>query len=605
MAASALHNPLPSLRMWLAEITRSGGNPNHDAQGRFAPGAGKPVPDVVVQQGETGGKYARLIARAERGETFHRQCAHCSRMLNGPYAGKRLGVVVRKDDWSHGMCLKCHHDVLYDYYTKRWGMTSEQAERRIALQQAGEPIPDDLLTGAEKEQSNTTQRLRAIRMLVAQVMRNATWTDAHGNTWEVIQGAGGKFVQVILLSHGPGQEHVAPPIGTKLGVHEAARMLREKEGRPEEVQPARALEPTKIASAYGLNFSSGAEYIPYLAAGYGEHGLGVALHGYSIAQLRRFADDLHIDTKGIRNNKASLVTAIVAHVTRDEATGIPRYSADFGKSASGKAGGLKGEGAAKALPPRKTPEQKAADHAAQIQQALEDWRNNRAYIGGDGQYRIKGAYTSSGRATIAPWNKAAKLEFPDVDALHRASHQQRYIPKVVFSRPKPTPSGKRTGATKGSTTKTAGAGKARAQRDQEITAGLAAAQRYREASAQREQILRDLEVAKRDHPYDTHFADVFKEARHFADVVATRRQALAAMNKVARSLSQDERAMLRQRIQNHPSYYTPKEQSIDDLLHAASSQDTKRIVRESKKGVSQRVAIPTLAAIRATLHSIA
>lgn len=54
-----------------------------------------------------------------------------------------------------------------------------------------------------------------------------------------------------------------------------------------------------------------------------------------------------------------------------------------------------------------------------IARALSDWRMNRAYIDGRGNYHVKTEGRSSG--PIAPWNKAAKRAFPTVDDLHRAS----------------------------------------------------------------------------------------------------------------------------------------------------------------------------------------
>lgn len=53
--------------------------------------------------------------------------------------------------------------------------------------------------------------------------------------------------------------------------------------------------------------------------------------------------------------------------------------------------------------------------AAQVAQALTDWREGRAYIDARGNYRLKG----TGR--IALWNKAAKRRFRSSEELHAAA----------------------------------------------------------------------------------------------------------------------------------------------------------------------------------------
>ena len=61
-----------------------------------------------------------------------------------------------------------------------------------------------------------------------------------------------------------------------------------------------------------------------------------------------------------------------------------------------------------------------ADH---VVQALADWRNNRAYIDGNGNYHVRREDRPSG--PIAPWNKAAKRRFATVTDLHHAAMRRR------------------------------------------------------------------------------------------------------------------------------------------------------------------------------------
>lgn len=55
----------------------------------------------------------------------------------------------------------------------------------------------------------------------------------------------------------------------------------------------------------------------------------------------------------------------------------------------------------------------------EIQQAFTDWKGRRAYIDGNGNYRIKAEGKSSG--PVASWNKAVKAEFPNVKDFHEAA----------------------------------------------------------------------------------------------------------------------------------------------------------------------------------------
>lgn len=59
---------------------------------------------------------------------------------------------------------------------------------------------------------------------------------------------------------------------------------------------------------------------------------------------------------------------------------------------------------------------------AAVLQALTDWRNGRAYIDGRGNYHV----TTEGRRSgpVAPWNRAAKRAYPDVQELHRAAFKE-------------------------------------------------------------------------------------------------------------------------------------------------------------------------------------
>lgn len=56
---------------------------------------------------------------------------------------------------------------------------------------------------------------------------------------------------------------------------------------------------------------------------------------------------------------------------------------------------------------------------AEIEQALADWRNDRAYIDGNGNYHVKAEGRRSG--PVAPWNQTAKRAFATVTDLHNAS----------------------------------------------------------------------------------------------------------------------------------------------------------------------------------------
>ncbi len=58
-----------------------------------------------------------------------------------------------------------------------------------------------------------------------------------------------------------------------------------------------------------------------------------------------------------------------------------------------------------------------------VEQALIDWRADRAYIDGRGNYHIKRDGHHSG--PIAPWNKSAKKQFTTVTDLHRAAFIRR------------------------------------------------------------------------------------------------------------------------------------------------------------------------------------
>lgn len=62
--------------------------------------------------------------------------------------------------------------------------------------------------------------------------------------------------------------------------------------------------------------------------------------------------------------------------------------------------------------------------AASIAQALADWRANRAYIDGNGQYHVKREGRPSG--PIAPWNQAAKHAFASVSDLHVAAFPEEH-----------------------------------------------------------------------------------------------------------------------------------------------------------------------------------
>jgi DNA repair protein RadC len=66
-----------------------------------------------------------------------------------------------------------------------------------------------------------------------------------------------------------------------------------------------------------------------------------------------------------------------------------------------------------------------------LRQAFDDWTSGRAYLGNDGNYRLKGDPFVAGaemtprvnRARVAPWNRIAKATFPDADAFHHAAER--------------------------------------------------------------------------------------------------------------------------------------------------------------------------------------
>jgi hypothetical protein len=541
MDVSATNETLMRLRTRLAEVQRSGGNPNHAADGRFALGSGKPVPDVLVQNGETGGKYARLIARAEGNEHIHMQCAHCSRMGNGPYAGKRLGVVVRKDGWSHGMCLKCQHDVLLDYYTRLRGMDPDQAERRIALEQAGEPLPEDLLLPV-KDSPTAEQRAQRLRILAAQVMQVADQARRAGYPLRNDKGEWIGWVGGDGTVHMNGEGHTHT--GWEGVTHHSAHAGKSGGGKSGGTK-AQGEATSKSSKSPAEEHPFAAEYRQRLAA------------------LRATAE------------KSGY---FAAHPEAEKA------HASAEKAARGGNGG-KVESPAPYIGADLVPISSAVGYQLNVYGPPEVDTLLKIY----GEAQLPKALSLFGTPKLKEAVENKMAEYPGTKPASRTKREDLIaylVQQATHPGQRNEPATPRGGA------KTAD------QRNKEIATGLDAARRYREASAQREQILKDLEVAKRDHPYDTHFADQFKAEHHLTDAVTDRRQSLATMNKVARSLSQDERDLLRQRLQNHPSYYTAEETAIADLLMAAFSEDTKRIKK------SQRAALPDLIALSHQLNGV-
>jgi hypothetical protein len=86
----------------------------------------------------------------------------------------------------------------------------------------------------------------------------------------------------------------------------------------------------------------------------------------------------------------------------------------------------------------------AGKQAGGVSKALNDWRNNRMYIDGNGNYHLKAE--GSNRGPIHPDNKLIKSTFASVDDLHKAAHKGGESatvavdpPKQAASTPKPTP----------------------------------------------------------------------------------------------------------------------------------------------------------------------
>src|SRR6185437_12536698 len=349
MDMSATAKQLSALRTCLADIARSGGNPNHAADGKFASGSGKSVPDIRVEPGETGGKYARLIARAEGYESIHVQCTHCSRMKNGPLSGRILGVVVRKDGWSHGICAPCEHAWLQQYFQSK-GMSQEMAERRIALFMTNQPIPDDLLLPGETPSAE--QRAQRLRVLAAHVTQVAEQVRRAGHP---LRDGRGRWIGWVggdgtVHMNGEGHAHTGwegvthhsakagksgggKSGGTKArgeDIHATAHRLQQEQGLPAEVR--RIVDTTDKMGVHdnlvpvktGINmdfdpFAKSAN-VAQLKEQYGEYQLGAALTRYTPEKLRATAEGLGLPRTG---SKDELVSRITAHATEG------RYSADF------------------------------------------------------------------------------------------------------------------------------------------------------------------------------------------------------------------------------------------------------------------------------------
>ena len=54
----------------------------------------------------------------------------------------------------------------------------------------------------------------------------------------------------------------------------------------------------------------------------------------------------------------------------------------------------------------------------ELQQAFIDWRTNRAYIDGNGNYHVRKEGRKTGRGPIAKWNRAVKRQFSNVTDFH-------------------------------------------------------------------------------------------------------------------------------------------------------------------------------------------
>jgi hypothetical protein len=365
------------------------------ADGRFGSTGGKPV-DLLLNPGDDMGKYAKIIAKAAGNEEIVGQCSHCSRMLSGPLAGKRIGVIVRKNAWttglktgfSHGVCRSCQKDWLIDVYTKK-GLTPEQATARATLFQAGKPIPDDLRTEAEKAQRAMTPdeayallrqaqaaRLQLVRTRLALHILRVRMADEtryegglNGRIPLFAMGADGKMhfagstpgagKAPIPTSPGhlhiPGVTHVAHTDGKGGGVKASGKHGAKTPSVADLHHASRAWQaanphtpetpPTPVDQLVLVQPVDMREIDPYthpdahrLASIFGEHQVGAAISNFTVSTLQQMAKSLGISTTGMRSNHDALVSVITAHVTNGH------YSADFGtQTATGKTAGTKAQ----------------------------------------------------------------------------------------------------------------------------------------------------------------------------------------------------------------------------------------------------------------------
>jgi AraC-like DNA-binding protein len=187
-----------------------------DGYGRFAPGSGK-YPNLTPER-MTPKQLAQAHAAVNpNGPTS--QCAHCTRMNNGPLVGQRLGfqMTLPGVHINDSVCPECLRQQLSTFFQKRGVSETEAEKEAMAVARSSytdeelRKLVDDPATWGlpTSDAEQRTQYLRALaervltNMQQAEQMRNFTYTDSHGNVHMVTQGSGGQWTdnQIIEYAH--------------------------------------------------------------------------------------------------------------------------------------------------------------------------------------------------------------------------------------------------------------------------------------------------------------------------------------------------------------------------------------------------------------------
>lgn len=203
-----------TIRPQVAGVVRQHPDPPHGADGKFySPGEHDEHynPPTVAYTPQVPANWQAIVQSANLPDDEHERttiCARCSRMVNGPLAGHKLGFVPPTDTgspgpdgrgWSHGVCALC---LLAGMRTSlrskltRMGLAESQIRDLIdelhaasypqlkAFYDAHFPPPP------EERMMVHISELRQRLLALATVCRNYTFVDAHGNTHLVTQGEG-------------------------------------------------------------------------------------------------------------------------------------------------------------------------------------------------------------------------------------------------------------------------------------------------------------------------------------------------------------------------------------------------------------------------------